>query len=68
MRHMPAEINQSTSSDEELVSVLTEKYGVCKNEARALDPSQLRIRIAGLDFLANNLPLAVGPTRARWCP
>jgi|1186.fasta_scaffold146423_3 hypothetical protein len=68
MQLIPAEIDQRAPPEEELVSVLTQKYGVCENEARALDPSQLRIRIASLDFLANNLPLSVGPTRAHWCP
>lgn len=51
------ELNQTNTSEEELVSKLTHEFGVCEREARALDPSQLRIRIAALEFLANNLPL-----------
>jgi hypothetical protein len=61
MQLASAEMNQSTQSNEDLVSVLTHKYGVREDEARALDPHQLRICIAGLDFLANNLPLSIGP-------
>jgi hypothetical protein len=55
-------LNQTSASDEELVGVLTNKYGVCESEARALDPSQLRIRVATLDFLTNNLPLTARRT------
>jgi len=62
MQLTSADMNRITASDEELVSVLTHKYGVCEREARALDPSQLRIRIAALDFLANNLPAPARPT------
>ena len=61
MQITSAEMIQTPISDEELVSVLTHKYGVCENEARALDPSQLRIRIAAFDFLANNLPVSARP-------
>lgn len=62
MQLTSAQMHQTTGSDEELVSVLTRKYGVCEDEARALDPNQLRIRIAALDFLANNLPAGAQPT------
>ena len=55
------QMHHAGASDEELVSVLTGKYGVREDEARSLDPSQLRIRIAALDFLANNLPASARP-------
>ena len=61
MQVISAEMNQTTASDEELVVVLTTKYGVGENEARALAPNQLRIQIAALDFLANNLPRVENP-------
>jgi hypothetical protein len=58
MQFTPTEILQNCPSHEELVNVLTNKYGMSENQARALDPCQLRIQIAALNFLANNLPLS----------
>ncbi|HEU4652745.1 MAG TPA: hypothetical protein VFS47_02100 [Steroidobacteraceae bacterium] len=56
MQFTPRDINQNAVSDEEIICVLKMKYGMCESEARALNQRELRIRIAALDFLANNLP------------
>jgi hypothetical protein len=56
MQPTPTPVPAHLPSDEELIRALQNKYGVCESEARALDPRALRIRVAALDFLANNLP------------
>jgi hypothetical protein len=56
MQPISSQIPAPIPSDEELIRALQSKYGICESEARALDTRALRIRIASLDFLANNLP------------